>query len=119
MNEMQLLEVLHMKTLTDCSGFKHLFSVPITCPVTKEQKAQYAGHKKIALKCTLISPDILAIVEDPIFFDNRKEEICTRTFGTFSLNHPKVERIIQEGDFLLSGAKTRFLRRIIFNDGLD
>lgn len=30
MNELQLLEVMHMKTLTDSMGNKHLFSVPIT-----------------------------------------------------------------------------------------
>jgi ATP sulfurylase len=30
MNEMQLLEVIQMKTLTTACGRKHLFSVPIT-----------------------------------------------------------------------------------------
>lgn len=38
MDEIQLLEVIQMKTLTDSDGNKHLFSVPITQSVTKEQK---------------------------------------------------------------------------------
>ena len=36
MDELQLLEVLHMKTLTDNIGKRHLFSVPITQHCTKE-----------------------------------------------------------------------------------
>lgn len=36
MDEMQLLEVIQMKTITDSHGKKHLFSVPITQHVTKE-----------------------------------------------------------------------------------
>jgi len=35
MNETQLLEVLQMKTITE-GGKKHLFSVPITLPITKD-----------------------------------------------------------------------------------
>ena len=36
MDEMQLLEVIQMKTLTDEVGKRHLFSVPITQHVTKD-----------------------------------------------------------------------------------
>ena len=35
MNEEELLEVIHMKQITDSDGKKHLLSVPITQPVTK------------------------------------------------------------------------------------
>jgi 3'-phosphoadenosine 5'-phosphosulfate synthase len=66
-----------------------------------------------------LGDDVLAVIEDPVFFDNRKEEINTRTFGTTSLKHPKVERINAQGDFLVSGSKTRFVKEIKFNDGLD
>lgn len=51
------------------------------------------GEKKVALKCSKIGDHVLAVIENPVFFDNRKEEINTRTFGTTSLKHPKVERI--------------------------
>ena len=48
---MQLLEVIQMKTITDPHGKKHLFSVPITQHVTKEQAAELKNEKKIALRC--------------------------------------------------------------------
>jgi len=119
MDEIQLLEVLHMKTLTDSDGKKHLFSVPITQSVTKEEREALKDEKKVAIKCTAISQDVLAIIENPVFFDNRKEEICTRVFGVRSLKHPKVERIEQQGDYLISGSSMRFVAEIKFNDGLD
>jgi hypothetical protein len=37
MDEMQVLEVTQMKTITDSEGKRHLFSVPITQHVSKEQ----------------------------------------------------------------------------------
>lgn len=119
MDELQLLEVMHMKTLTDSQGNKHLFSVPITQHVTKEQMEELKGEKKIALKCSALSEDVYAVIENPVFFENRKEEICARTFGTFSLKHPKIERIMAQGDFLVSGSSMRFIKNVEFKDGMD
>ena len=83
MNEMELLEVMHMRTLTDPeTGERHLLSVPITQALSAQDKERFAGKEKIALKCSKISDEILAIVEGPCFFDNRKEEISARVFGT-------------------------------------
>lgn len=45
MDELQLLEVIQMKTLTDSTGKRHLFSVPITQHVTKEQVDELKGEK--------------------------------------------------------------------------
>jgi len=73
-----------MKTITEECGRTHLFSVPITQSLTKEEKESLKGETKIALKCSKVSSHPLAIIENPVFFDNRKEEISTRTFGTFS-----------------------------------
>lgn len=120
MDELQLLEVMHMKTLTDSTGKRHLFSVPITQSCTREQMESLKGEKKIALKCSALgNDDVYAVIENPVFFENRKEEICARTFGTFSLKHPKVERIMAQGDFLVSGSKMRFVKNVQFNDGMD
>ena len=121
MNELQLLEVMHMKTLTDHkTGNKHLFSVPITQHATKEQYEQLKSEARIALRCPkLLNNEVLAVIENPVFFDNRKEEICTRIFGTFSLKHPKVERIMQQGEFLVTGSKMRYVRKIVFEDEMD
>lgn len=119
MNELELLEVIQMKTITDpITGKKTLFSVPITQHVTKEQAETLKGEKQIALRAQG-STEILAIIENPVFFDNRKEEISTRIFGTSSTKHPKVERIHAQGDFLVSGSRTRFIKKVEFNDGLD
>lgn len=119
MNELELLEVIQMKTITDSHGKKHLFSVPITQHVTKEQATELKGEKKIALKCSKLTPNVLAVIEEPVFFENRKEEISARIFGTQSVKHCKVERIMEQGDFLVSGARLRFVHKIEFNDGLD
>jgi len=116
MNEIELLQVLHMHTITDAVGGRHLLSVPITQPVTKEEKEHLAGEKKVALK---YKGEILAVINEPVFFDNRKEEICSRSFGTFSAKHPKAEYIMSQGDFLISGASMHFLKRVTFNDGID
>jgi len=86
---------MQMKTITTPDGKRHLFSVPITQPVSKDEYETLKSEKKIALKCSALGHDeILAVIENPVFFDNRKEEICTRTFGTMSAKHPKVERIM-------------------------
>jgi len=54
-----------------------------------------------------------------VFFENRREEISTRVFGTFGKTHPKIERIMAQGEFLVSGKSMRFLRDVEFNDGMD
>jgi len=62
--------------------------------LTKEEVEHLKGSTKIALKCSKVSNLPIAIIENPVFFENRKEEISTRTFGTSSVKHPKIERIM-------------------------
>jgi 3'-phosphoadenosine 5'-phosphosulfate synthase len=93
-----------------------LMSVPITQPVTKEEHEHLKDEKKIALK---YKGEIYAVIHEPVFFENRKEEICSRTFGTFSEKHPKAEYIMSQGDMLVSGARCHFFKRVVFNDGID
>lgn len=88
--------------------------------MTDEQKAALQGQNKVAIKCTAVTGDkVLAVLHKPTFFENRKEEICARTFGTFSPNHPKSETILAQGNWLISAESTRFFERIKYNDGLD
>lgn len=61
----------------------------------------------------------MAVIEEPEFFDNRKEEICAKTFGTHSRKHQKIARIWQQGDYLISGRSMRFTSEVKFNDGMD
>jgi 3'-phosphoadenosine 5'-phosphosulfate synthase len=119
MNELQLLESMHMKTVTDKNGKTHLMSMPITNHVTTAQKEALTGKAAVALKCSAISDKILAVMHKPTFFANRKEEICTRTFGCASEKHAGAEPIWKQGDWLISSESTRFFERIKFNDGLD
>jgi len=119
MNEQEFLESMNMNTVTDADGKKHILSVPITHHITAAQKEAMKDHKRIALKCSKISDDVLAVIEEPEFFDNRKEEICTKTFGTRSVLHPKIERIEEQGEFLISGKSMRFTQHIQFGDGMD
>jgi len=108
-----------MKTVTDEVGKRHLLSVPITQSLTADQKAELEGESRIALKCSALGDDVLAVIEKPVFFDNRKEEICTRTFGTFSPEHPKAKVIMEQGDFLVSGESMTFTKKVTFSDGMD
>lgn len=109
-----------MKTLTDDIGKRHLFSVPITQHVTKDQMLALKGEKTIALKCSALGNDyVYALIENPVFFENRREEISARVFGTLSTKHPKVERILAQGEYLVSGSRIRYLRNVEFGDGLD
>jgi len=120
MNEMELLESMNMKTVTDANGKRHLLSVPITQHINDEQKAAFEGKDAVAVRCSAIAGDrVLAVMHKPSFFDNRKEEICTRTFGTFSAKHPKAETIMAQGNWLISAESTRLFERIKFNDGMD
>jgi len=48
------------------------------------------------LRCKGVSEDVLAVIEEPEFYDNRKEEIACKTFGTRSVKHPKIERMEME-----------------------
>jgi len=115
MNEMELLECLQMKTLT-VKGERHLMSVPITQDVSEEFKASCEGKDSVALSW---DGQIVAIIYNPVFFENRHEEICTRTFGCFEDSHPMAENIIKQGPWCMTGASTEFVSHIKWNDGLD
>jgi 3'-phosphoadenosine 5'-phosphosulfate synthase len=118
MNEIQLLESLHYKTVTSDDGQKCLQSVPITCHITTEEMENCKGKERIALRHK-VSNKVLAVIENPSFFQNRKEEISARLVGTQSKLHPRVERIYEEGDYLLTGDKLRVTTKIAYDDGLD
>jgi len=116
MNEIELVESLQMQTVTGADGIPHMLSCPITQHVSNEEKAALEGAKQVALKH---NGHVIAVVNEPEFFTNRKEEICTRSFGTWSLKHPKVENIMEQGDWLISGASMHFVKHVMWDDGMD
>ena len=120
MNEMELLEVMQMQTVTDNNGHAHLLSVPITQFLSTEEKDAMKDAPAVALVCDeVMGGEVLAVIHKPTFFANRKEEICTRTFGCFSKMHPKIENIMTQGDWLISGESMHFCKHVMFNDGID
>ena len=110
---------MHMKTVTDANIRVNLLSVSITQHVTTEQKDAIIGKPAVAIKCSKISDKVLAFIHKPVLYANRKEEICARYFGCFSVKHPKSKTIFEWGDWLISLESTHFLERISYNDGLD
>ena len=81
MNEQEVMEVIQLRTLTH-EGKQTLMSVPITQHVTRDIKVRLEKQTRIAIKCTKLSNQVLAVIEEPVFFENRREEICARLFGT-------------------------------------
>lgn len=116
MNEIELVEAIQMHTVTDKKGERHLLSVPITMHVTAAKKAEIGAAKLVAIKW---NGEIVATISEPVFFDNRKEEICARTFGCFSPEHSGAGPIMAQGEFLISGSSMHFMKRVMFNDGMD
>ena len=116
MNEMELLESMQMKTVTDSTGHRHLLSVPITMHVTDAQKTALEGQKSFSIT---YKGEMYATVCEPVFFENRKEEICSRTFGCFSEKHAGAGPIMAQGNWLVSGSHMHFTKRVTFNDGMD
>lgn len=108
MSEQELLESMNMNTVTARDGSKHILSVPIFLTVTDAQKEALQGEKKIALKYSALSDDVMAVIENPEFFPNRKEEIATKTFGTWSKKHQKIAKMQAEGDWIISGEQMHF-----------
>jgi 3'-phosphoadenosine 5'-phosphosulfate synthase len=116
MNEIQLVESIQMHTVTDKTGKRHLLSVPITMHVNSAKKAEIGAAKLVAIKW---NGEIVATISDPVFFENRKEEICARTFGCFRADHAGAGPIMAQGEWLISGSSMHFMKRVLFNDGMD
>ena len=60
----------------------------------------------------------LAIMRNPEFYYHRKEERCSRQFGSSDSRHPYIQLIYNSGDWLVGG-EIEVLERIRWNDGLD
>jgi 3'-phosphoadenosine 5'-phosphosulfate synthase len=116
MSEMELLESMQMRTVTDNEGRRHLLSVPITMHVSENQKTALSTQSKFALRYKGV---VHAVVNGPQFFENRKEEICTRVFGCMSPEHAGAGPIMKQGPWLVSGESMHFTKRVMFHDNMD
>jgi 3'-phosphoadenosine 5'-phosphosulfate synthase len=117
MSEEELLECLHFRTYKN-----KLQSIPIIFPISEEEKQIINHVKKSGIPLNLVSSltgKIVAKIETPSYYNFRKEEICTKLFGTFSKDHPKIQKYFNQGDYLMTGKEIKFQDKITFEDGLD
>ena len=116
MSEDELIQSLNMNTINDENGNRHLMSVPLTQDVSAADVKRLSGQPTVAVTW---NDQLLALIEQPEFYPNRKEEISTKTFGTRSVKHKRIAKIEQQGDFLISGKSMTFTKRVTYNDGLN
>lgn len=63
-------------------------SIPIVLAVTDDDKNRLTGQAAIVLK---YNENPVAILRDPEFYPHRKEERCSRQFGTTHKGHPYIK----------------------------
>ena len=86
MREREYLQCLHFSTLLD--GGVSSQSIPVVLALTTEDKDRLKDAPSIAL---YYEGRPVAIVRDPEFYEHRKEERCSRIFGTCNTGHPYVK----------------------------
>lgn len=118
MNQEELCNVLNTNSMT-IDGKRHLMSLPLIQPLHESQFQNLKKQEKIALKCSSFSEQVLAVMNEPSYFDFRKEDVAARTFGTTNRNHPTVKRMLEQGDMCVTSQSMQFFQSIQFNDGMD
>lgn len=63
-------------------------SIPIVLPISTEDKDRLYDVSAFALR---YNGNCVAILRNPEFFEHRKEERCSRQFGTNNKGHPYVK----------------------------
>eukprot|EP00118_Oscarella_pearsei_P009209 m.51798 g.51798 ORF g.51798 m.51798 type:complete len:621 (+) comp34158_c0_seq34:1824-3686(+) len=113
MREVELLQCLHFGTITD--GVTTNQSVPIVLPISAEDKEKLGDVEAFTLKYE--GRDV-AVMRNPEIYLHRKEERCSRQWGTCNKGHPYIKMVYESGDWLVGG-DLEVLGRIFWNDGLD
>ncbi|KAK0161110.1 hypothetical protein PV327_009623 [Microctonus hyperodae] len=114
MREDQYLQTLHFNCLFQ-NGTIVNQSIPIVLAISEEIKINVQNEEAVVL---CYCGKNLAIMRNPEFFYHRKEERCSRQFGTNNLDHPYVKIIHDSGDWLIGG-ELQVFEKITWNDGLD
>lgn len=118
MRETEYLQVIHFGTLLNGmflpDGVINM-SIPIVLPVSAEDKTRLEGCSEIVLTH---EGRRVAILQDPEFYEHRKEERCSHVWGTTCAKHPYIKMVMESGDWLVGG-DLQVLERIQWNDGLD
>lgn len=117
MRENEYLQTLHFNcNLTDdINAHRINQSVPIVLSSSEIDKKRLEDESAF----TLVYEDKpVAILRNPEFYYHRKEERCSRQFGTSNPDHPYIRLILDSGEYLVGG-DLEVLERIKWNDGLD
>ncbi|XP_052459001.1 bifunctional 3'-phosphoadenosine 5'-phosphosulfate synthase 1-like isoform X1 [Carassius gibelio] len=113
MRESEYLQCLHFNCLLD-GGVINL-SVPVVLPISSADKERLDGNTAFVLA---YGGRRVAVLRNPEFYEHRKEERCSRQWGTTCKDHPYIKMVMESGDWLVGG-DLQVLDRIYWNDGLD
>ncbi|XP_076806790.1 bifunctional 3'-phosphoadenosine 5'-phosphosulfate synthase-like isoform X2 [Clavelina lepadiformis] len=113
MRESQFLQSQHFGSLLNGEPINQ--SIPIVLPVHSEDKERLEGAEEFALT---YNGKTKAIIKEPDFYGHRKEERCSRQWGTPNKGHPYIKMVMESGDWLCGG-EVEVLGRITWGDGLD
>lgn len=113
MREREFLQCQHFGCLLDSGTCNQ--SVPIVLPVSSEDKERLAGETSFTL---VYEGRNLAILRNPEFYPHRKEERCSRQWGSYNPGHPYIKMVAESGDWLVGG-EVEALERVRWGDGLD
>ena len=86
MREREFLQCMHFATLLD-SGVTSQ-SIPVVLPVQTKDKERL---EKVAALSLFYNGKPVAILRNPEFYQHRKEERCSRQFGTSNQGHPYIK----------------------------
>ena len=86
MREREFLQCQHFGCLLDGGVTNH--SIPIVLPVHTADKQRLESCAAFSL---VFQNKIIAILRTPEFYEHRKEERCSRQFGTCNIGHPTVK----------------------------
>jgi len=113
MREHEFLQCQHFGCLLN--GGVTNQSVPIVLPVSSSDKESLKDVKEFALS---YNGKRYAILQNPEFFEHRKEERCSRQWGLSNKGHPHIKMVMEAGDWLCGGDLQVF-EKIVWGDGLD
>jgi 3'-phosphoadenosine 5'-phosphosulfate synthase len=116
MREQEYLQTLHFNCILNAEEtVRENQSIPIVLSASAADKERLDGASSIALAS---NGKTVAILRKPEFFYQRKEERCSRQFGTSNPEHPYIKLILESGPYLVGGSLEVF-DRIVWSDGLD
>lgn len=115
MREKEYLQTLHFNCILSDEGTVVNHSVPIVLSLSEADRNRLSDVSAFTLT---YNKKAVAILRNPEFYYQRKEERCSRQFGTNNKEHPYIKLIYESGDYLVGG-DIEVLDRIKWNDGLD